>query len=286
MFQHTAARRRLDILSNIAVMQWVVSTHSRPKAAGVGDGVLGIPNVVSTHSRPKAAGSSVITLPHGEKGFNTQPPEGGWFHKLRHIQRRNGFNTQPPEGGWVFRISPYITSKMFQHTAARRRLEVQIFFCYCFEWFQHTAARRRLGLLRKFTGDSIMFQHTAARRRLASPRKGAFSFTSFNTQPPEGGWKIHAIFICVDFVSTHSRPKAAGCLLLLVRRRICGFNTQPPEGGWPLNRYFQSFKSCFNTQPPEGGWLPYVLEHGVFKVSTHSRPKAAGLNAYWIKMMF
>ena len=35
---------------------------------------------------------------------------------------------------------------------------------------------------------------------------------------------------------------------------------------------------CFNSQPPEGGWLAWGGK-GVFIkiVSTHSRPKAAGL---------
>ena len=33
----------------------------------------------------------------------------------------------------------------------------------------------------------------------------------------------------------------------------------------------------FNTQPPEGGWEPEDVKFiGLAKVSTHSRPKAAG----------
>ena len=32
----------------------------------------------------------------------------------------------------------------------------------------------------------------------------------------------------------------------------------------------------FNTQPPEGGWQPHRAPQGAQKVSTHSRPKAAG----------
>ena len=57
---------------------------------------------------------------------------------------------------------------------------------------------------------------------------------SFNTQPPEGGWIfVHVVRVFIRFVSTHSRPKAAG-------RRT---------------RFFIHFPCCFNTQPPEGGWL-------------------------------
>ena len=38
---------------------------------------------------------------------------------------------------------------------------------------------------------------------------------------------------------------------------------------------------CFNTQPPEGGWLQFGNATAIeFGVSTHSRPKAAGVCAY------
>ena len=39
------------------------------------------------------------------------------------------------------------------------------------------------------------------------------SWQSFNTQPPEGGWLIDYYKIIGQFVSTHSRPKAAGASL-------------------------------------------------------------------------
>ena len=57
-----------------------------------------------------------------------------------------------------------------------------------------------------------------------------------------------------NFVSTHSRPKAAG-------RR-----------GWRCS----GVKSSFNTQPPEGGWFGGFKMIAYKIVSTHSRPKAAG----------
>ena len=103
---------------------------------------------------------------------------------------------------------------------------------------------------------------------------------SFNTQPPEGGWAC-GIAAAVDFMR---------------------FNTQPPEGGWSQHSHDVFPFLCFNTQPPEGGWLrpssscciPQRFQHtaarrrlekGLFAyraikdVSTHSRPKAAGLQA-------
>ena len=42
MFQHTAARRRLGDEVEDRVLDFVVSTHSRPKAAGV-SGIRGTP---------------------------------------------------------------------------------------------------------------------------------------------------------------------------------------------------------------------------------------------------
>ena len=41
----------------------------------------------------------------------------------------------------------------------------------------------------------------------------------------------------------------------------------------------------FNTQPPEGGWAEFESRFaGLFRVSTHSRPKAAGLLIYLLAM--
>ena len=57
-----------------------------------------------------------------------------------------GFNTQPPEGGWAILQSQVFLIRRFQHTAARRRLEVQGLKRSKGVMFQHTAARRRLGV--------------------------------------------------------------------------------------------------------------------------------------------
>ena len=55
-FQHTAARRRLVQTHIQAPSVFKVSTHSRPKAAGLWRYRFRIDGKVSTHSRPKAAG--------------------------------------------------------------------------------------------------------------------------------------------------------------------------------------------------------------------------------------
>ena len=99
-------------------------------------------------------------------------------------------------------------------------------------------------------------------------------------------------------VSTHSRPKAAGAVMMFVRDSCNGFNSQPPEGGWVDDLrhwlYSVSFNSqppeggwrqrvaglqrpnSFNSQPPEGGWMAAKRAKKREQVSTHSRPKAAG----------
>ena len=55
------------------------------------------------------------------------------------------------------------------------------------------------------------FQHTAARRWLGQTRQRQIHpDLRFNTQPPEGGWKGIIPTFSNRYVSTHSRPKAAG----------------------------------------------------------------------------
>ena len=101
-----------------------------------------------------------------------------------------------------------------------------------------------------------LFQHTAARRRLAT---ALIAITIRNN------------------VSTHSRPKAAGQPQVKIVIHHLSFNTQPPEGGWRCR--FRNIQMIlgFNTQPPEGGWTrPNAPDSTALRVSTHSRPKAAG----------
>ena len=144
----------------------LVSTHSRPKAAGSGGrGKMGV-YLVSTHSRPKAAGRWSRT----------------W------VGLRRCFNSQPPEGGWVADAHGAEPAVEFQLTAARRRLGFELYPYQAVGQFQLTAARRRLGKARqlyrqmekvsthsrpkaagrgRYRAASLkMFQLTAARRRL------------------------------------------------------------------------------------------------------------------------
>ena len=167
VFQHTAARRRLALPRLGYRMTSIVSTHSRPKAAGYTyTTVYDIQMFQHTAARRRLATPRLGLT--GAKGFNTQPPEGGWLTKLMTADKQGAF----------------------QHTAARRRLA---FLWYSLDFlteFQHTAARRRLvaeeiGAAENGTVSThsrpkaagtkcskhrtkLGFQHTAARRRLGN----------------------------------------------------------------------------------------------------------------------
>ena len=69
--------------------------------------------------------------------------------------------------------------------------------------------------------DNLPFQHTAARRRLAKFLNNLIQAQSFNTQPREGGWKLgFDVDPNFNYVSTHSRAKAAGVMGELYFRLI------------------------------------------------------------------
>ena len=79
-------------------------------------------------------------------------------------------------------------------------------------------------------------------------------------------------------VSTHSRLKAAGTILILTLQAGICFNTQPPEGGWQVQQFFMAFHRAVSTHSrlkAAGNFACFVYFQFV-KVSTHSRLKAAG----------
>ena len=169
VFQHTAARRRLALDARGNGQYLAVSTHSRPKAAGVRAGGRVAGKAVSTHSRPKAAGWRHGCRCHFYFCFNTQPPEGGWGFFVfadgcrlrfqhtaarRRLGRRDtitpssvGFNTQPPEGGWYCNMRRVV-------------LPVRV--------STHSRPKAAAVCQRFFIGEA----------------------TCFNTQPPEGGCRL------------------------------------------------------------------------------------------------
>ena len=167
----------------------VVSTHSRPKAAGAKEREYDNIYNVSTHSRPKAAGAKMY-LPSSV------------LNSFQHTAARRRLESKPDLERFI---------RVFQHTAARRRLVYHfarrflpgyvsthscpkaagkktaqrrsnrrcfntqppeggwvkiLVYTSCLFLFQHTAARRRLAPPARFRAYTRPFQHTAARRRL------------------------------------------------------------------------------------------------------------------------
>ena len=144
-FQHTAARRRLGPVCSLNQLAersfntqppeggWeclnfyniniIVSTHSRPKAAGISSEYQKRRIRVSTHSRPKAAGFDARDLVAFIIGFQHTAARRRLASNISDFcSIGQCFNTQPPEGGWHQQRSQFQTIRLFQHTAARRRL--------------------------------------------------------------------------------------------------------------------------------------------------------------------
>ena len=145
----------------------LVSTHSRPKAAGLPRGERRRRQKVSTHSRPKAAGLLRFWIHAPPSRFNTQPPEGGWLSLVLHVLLVQAVSTHSrPKAAGIASSGVMSLSVWFQHTAARRRLGGRNDWRKWPKWFQHTAARRRLGRISTRVFTIRWFQHTAARRRL------------------------------------------------------------------------------------------------------------------------
>ena len=149
--------------------QIVVSTHSRPKAAGLFAEYFAPADMFQlTAARRRLA--KLLTQLHLEVSrfnsqppeggwksascfkfkmycFNSQPPEGGWKLVARVQNSRRGFNSQPPEGGW--RFSDHIDNPLICFNS--QPPEGGWDWCHsnqiCHNTFQLTAARRRLAVL-------------------------------------------------------------------------------------------------------------------------------------------
>ena len=165
---------------------------------------------------------------------------------------------------------------LFQHTAARRRLDVSNVHISLSKMFQHTAARRRLGAgVRLRLLEHEVSTHSRPKAAGICATSALFRLqVSTHSRPKAAGCGLgragtfgrfqHTAarrrlalfgFCSLDClcVSTHSRPKAAGAITIFFNS-IKGFNTQPPEGGWQPHPALPSTNCGFNTQPPEGGW--------------------------------
>ena len=178
--------------------------------------------MVSTHSRPKAAGK------------NRDFPATRYAFQLTAARRRLDKGVVTMKKFKVFQLTAArrrlgnvmdldLQQAAFQLTAARRRLVCAAIFTTINHAFQLTAARRRLGLSLRCWRLRKTFQLTAARRRLATGNKTALAYAGFNSQPPEGGWDCQYHRCNRRAVSTHSRPKAAGCCIICCAIISCAF---------------------------------------------------------------
>ena len=187
-FQHTAARRRLPSMRVKFGKRFLVSTHSRPKAAAKFPYYFDEVKAVSTHSRPKAAATR-LAMAEIRREF-------------QHTAARRRLHICS-----IFRAMPV----WFQHTAARRRLLLwKTHFAIAVK-FQHTAARRRLRALSDKATKLI------ERFNTQPPEGGCFNFTCFcfctlcfNTQPPEGGCFNFTCF-CFCTLCFNTQPPEGGC---------------------------------------------------------------------------
>ena len=212
LFQHTAARRRLNFLNQFRYWQ-TVSTHSRPKAAACAVGMSGLAGEVSTHSRPKAADFGLAVDTIGYVVSTHSRPKAAATAFLT-VDSTGGFQHTAARRRLAPVASSFISTRMFQHTAARRRLVSPDNNKSQYSWFQHTAARRRLLFAKQAVSLCAQFQHTAARRRLflLSGYVDVENVVSTHSRPKaaaDGG----VLVLCTIRVSTHSRPKAAEPLL-------------------------------------------------------------------------
>ena len=78
MFQHTAARRRLGFNCVLSGAIYLFQHTAARRRLVFLRYVFSVISIVSTHSRPKAAGPLWRSKQYDVVRFNTQPPEGGW----------------------------------------------------------------------------------------------------------------------------------------------------------------------------------------------------------------
>ena len=143
------------------------------------------------HSAARRRLFSTATQPNEKCKFQHSAARRRLDNRLDITPYTKGFNTQPPEGGWKLNNLPKL-KRLFQHSAARRRLSGEDKDFDGDGKFQHSAARRRLigahveymrltvsTLSRPKAAVAYIvpfqnrkeFQHSAARRRLACRQK-------------------------------------------------------------------------------------------------------------------
>ena len=187
------------------------------------------------------------------------------------------FNSQPPEGGWGDLKNKFLTFSVSTHSRPKAAGELQRFLQKFVPVSTHSRPKAAGQNLHPPTPPPTVSTHSRPKAAGWNRWPLPCVFKSFNSQPPEGGWSGQCADVALLRVSTHSRPKAAGLDITGCHRIFISFNSQPPEGGWRCAYKNILFFISFNSQPPEGGWAHVEAALQGRSVSTHSRPKAAGL---------
>ena len=247
------------------IEQTAVSTHSRPKAAGYAREQGWVSKEFQhTAARRRLVRSCLFAAHAVAVSTHSRPKAAGFAQRYARLDAAVSTHSRPKAAG-IFVEDGFSTLNVSTHSrpkAAGRHAGVGYHLLAVSTHSRPKAA----GAVNKETTHLIVFQHTAARRRLVFTNAAGYPVvSSFNTQPPEGGWRSEETIVpplvrfqhtaarrrlvasCfalsnVWVVSTHSRPKAAGPDSLLFFIFKLSFNTQPPEGGWPIPSCF-SFSS-------------------------------------------
>ena len=87
--------------------------------------LISLDRQVSTHSRPKAAARDKLCTLDITQSFNTQPLEGGCMGCYR-LSDQAAVSTHSRSKAAAWAVIAYQTKLPFQHTAARRRLPLDL----------------------------------------------------------------------------------------------------------------------------------------------------------------
>ena len=88
-----------------------------------------------------------------------------------------------------------------------------------------------------------------------------------------------------NYVSTHSRPKAAAFIECKNALLVMCFNTQPPEGGCSVDKWDDTWSEVSTHSRPKAAAQCFTGRRQLTTVSTHSRPKAAAFFKFGIVCM-
>ena len=168
----------------------LVSTHSRPKAAGPYSAIRALIQVVSTHSRPKAAGANTGTRRAAGRRFNTQPPEGGWEIAFGSTKARVVSTHSRPKAAGVHADVRFKTGAVSTHSRPKAAGETLAAGAKLVVVSTHSRPKAA-GRIRRISSIRPPVSTHSRPKAAGFPCRRPVPFRrGFNTQPPEGGWSL------------------------------------------------------------------------------------------------